>query len=40
VAFAIKAEVVDSRAKMFRFIPQKTMYGGKLIAKSDMIVRR
>jgi len=37
VAFAIKAEVVDSRAKSFRFIAQKTMYGGKLIAKGDMI---
>jgi hypothetical protein len=37
VAFAIKVEVVDSRAKTFRFIAQKTMYGGKLIAKGDMI---
>jgi hypothetical protein len=37
VAFAIKAEVVDSRAKTFRFVAQKTMYGGKLIAKGDMI---
>jgi hypothetical protein len=37
VAFAIKAEVVDSSAKTFRFIAQKTMYGGKLIAKGDMI---
>jgi hypothetical protein len=37
VAFAIKAEVVDSRAKTFRFIAEKTMYGGKRIAKGDMI---
>jgi hypothetical protein len=37
VAFAIKVEVVDSRAKTFSFIAQKTMYGGKLIAKGDMI---
>ena len=37
MAFAIKVEVVDSRAKTFRFIAQKTMYGGKLIAKGDMI---
>jgi hypothetical protein len=37
MAFAIKAEVVDSRAKKFRFLAQKTMYGGKLIAKGDVI---
>jgi hypothetical protein len=37
MAFAIKAEVVDSRAKTFTFIAQKTMYGGKLIAKGDTI---
>jgi hypothetical protein len=34
---SVKAEVVDSRAKTFRFIAQKTMYGGKLIAKGDVI---
>ena len=37
MAFAIKAEVVDRQAKTFIFIAQKTMYGGKLIAKGDMI---
>jgi len=37
VAFAIKAEVVDSRAKTFRFIMQKSLYGGKLVVKGDMI---
>jgi hypothetical protein len=37
MAFAIKAEIVDSRAKTFTFIAQKTMYGGKLIAKGDTI---
>lgn len=34
---AIKAEVVDPRAKTFRFIAHKTMYGGKLIAKGDTV---
>lgn len=33
MAFAIKAEVVDRRARTFAFIAHKTMYGGKLIAK-------
>jgi hypothetical protein len=37
MAFAIKAEIVDSRAKIFTFIAQKTMYGGKLVTKGDMI---
>jgi hypothetical protein len=37
MAFAIKAEVRDPRAKTFAFTAQKTMYGGKLIAKDDVI---
>ena len=35
--FAIKAEVSDPRAENFGFSAQKTMYGGKHIAKGDMI---
>jgi hypothetical protein len=35
--FAIKAEVVDPRAKTFAFTAQKTMYGGKLIAEGDTV---
>ena len=35
--FAIKAEVRDPRAKTFTFSAQKTMYGGKHIAKGDTI---
>ena len=35
--FAIKAEVSDPRAKTFGFRAQKTMYGGKHIAKGDTI---
>lgn len=35
--FAIKAEVSDPRAKAFEFRDQKTMYGGKQIAKGDLI---
>jgi hypothetical protein len=35
--FAIKAEVSDPEAKTFAFSAQKTMYGGKHIAKDDMI---
>ena len=35
--FAIKAAVSDPRAKTFAFSAQKTMYGGKHIAKGDMI---
>ena len=35
--FAIKAEVSDPRAKTFAFSAQKTMYGGKHIAKGDTI---
>jgi hypothetical protein len=37
MAFAIKAEVRDPRAKTFAFVAQKTMYGGKHIAKGDTI---
>jgi len=37
VIFAIKAEVSDPRAKAFAFSAQKTMYGGKHIAKGDVV---
>ena len=37
MVFAIKAEVVDLRAKTFSFTAQKTMYGGKRIAEGDTI---
>ena len=35
--YAIKAEVSNSRAETFAFSTQKTMYGGKRIAKGDTI---
>ncbi|HKE60554.1 MAG TPA: hypothetical protein VKB46_27795 [Pyrinomonadaceae bacterium] len=35
--FAIKAEVSDPAAEKFAFNAQKTMYGGKQIAKGDKI---
>jgi hypothetical protein len=35
--FAIKAEVSDPEAETFAFRAQKTMYGGKQIAKGDTI---
>jgi hypothetical protein len=35
--FSIKVEVSDLRAKTFAFSAQKTMYGGKHIAKGDTI---
>ena len=35
--FAIKAEVSDPEAETFAFNEQKTMYGGKQIAKGDLI---
>ena len=35
--FAIKAEIRDLRAKSFAFNAQKTMYGGKRIAKGDTV---
>jgi hypothetical protein len=37
MAFAIKAEVRDLRAKTFAFTAQKTMYGGKHIANGDTV---
>jgi len=37
MAFAIKAEVRNLRAKTFVFAAQKTMYGGKHIAKGDTV---
>ena len=37
MAFAIKAEVRDPRAKSFAFTAQKTMYGGKHIAEDDTV---
>ena len=37
MAFAIKTEVPDLRAKAFVFTAQKTMYGGKHIAKGDKV---
>lgn len=35
--FAIKAEVSDPRAQTFAFPAQKTMYGGKNVARGDAI---
>ncbi len=37
MAFSIKAEIRDPRAKTFAFTAQKTMYGGKQIAPGDTI---
>jgi hypothetical protein len=37
MAYAIKAKVSDPLAKTFAFDAQKTMYGGKRIAKGDAI---
>jgi hypothetical protein len=37
MAFAIKAEVRNPRAKALVFTAQKTMYGGKRIAKGDTV---
>ena len=37
MAFAIKTEVRDPRAKTFVFAAQKTMYRGKHIAKGDTL---
>lgn len=37
MAFAIKVEISDPRAKTFAFTAQKTMYGGKSIAEGDTI---
>jgi hypothetical protein len=35
MAFVIKAEVSNPRAKTFMFAAQKTMYGGKYITQGD-----
>ena len=37
MTFAIKAAITDPPAQSFAFNSQKTMYGGKLIAKADSI---
>ena len=37
IAYAIKAEVVDPRARTFTFFAHKTMYGGKRIAEGDTV---
>ena len=37
LVFVIKAEVRDLRTKAFTFSGQKTMYGGKHIAKGDTV---
>jgi len=37
MTFAIKAAVSDPRARTFAFATQKTMYGGKHIARGDII---
>jgi hypothetical protein len=37
MAFAIKAEICDPRAKAFAFTAQKTMYGGRNIAEGDTV---
>ena len=37
MAFLIKTEISDPRAKSFTFTAQKTMYGGKQIAAGDTI---
>ena len=37
MSFAIKTEISDPHAETFAFAAQKTMYGGKHIAKGDVI---
>jgi hypothetical protein len=37
MTFAIKADVRDPQARTFDFVAQKTMYGGKHVAKGDTI---
>jgi len=37
MTFAIKSKVTDLLAETFAFIAQKTMYGGKRVAKGDAI---
>ncbi|MGH9725651.1 MAG: hypothetical protein ACRD41_11350 [Candidatus Acidiferrales bacterium] len=37
MAFAIKAEIRDPRTRTLAFVAQKTMYGGRHIAKGDTV---
>lgn len=37
MAYAIKVEITDPRAKSFAFANQPTMYGGKHIAEGDTV---
>jgi hypothetical protein len=37
MAFVIKAAIRDPQVKTFTFVAQKTMYGGKRIAKGDTV---
>jgi hypothetical protein len=37
MAYAIKAEIADPRARTFTFVAHKTMYGGKQIAAGDTV---
>ena len=37
MAYAIKAEIGNPQAETFVFAAQKTMYGGKRIAKGDVV---
>ena len=37
MAYAIKTEIIDLEARTFVFDAQKTMYGGKQIAKGDTV---
>jgi hypothetical protein len=37
MAYAIKAEISDPRARTFAFTAQKTMYGGKHIVEGDTV---
>jgi hypothetical protein len=37
MAYAIKAKVVEPRARTFTFTAQKTMYGGKRITEGDTV---
>lgn len=37
MVFAIKAEIRNPRARTFVFVAQKTMYGGKHIAKGNTV---
>jgi hypothetical protein len=37
MAFAIKAEISDPRAKTFAFTGHKTMYGGRKVSAGDTV---